>query len=266
MIKIVSWNVNSIRVRLPILEFLVNEEKPDIILLQETKVQSHQFPYEDILSLGYNSVCAGEKSYNGVAILSKYSIDDVCYSLHSEQEARYIDCFTAGIRVASVYIPNGRDVCDPHYKYKEVFFRKLKERLIYLKKFNEILIFGGDYNVAPTDRDVWNPKQWEGVVACTPSEREWLSQVQSTGMHDILCKNFDDTNVDFNVTLGERRNDFTWWDYRHQAFLKNYGLRIDYFLVCDKAKQKFLFGGVSKNVRSLQKTSDHAPIYAVFDV
>lgn len=246
--KIVSWNINSIRSRFHCIEWLIKEENPDVILFQETKVMDKDFPENYINNLGYNVKYYGQKSYNGVAIMSKMLIEDVNYGLIDDPDARYMDAFIGGFRIASVYVPNGRSVDDPHYIYKQNFYSMLHERLGNIINNNEKLVIGGDFNVAPTDNDIWNPELYVGHVACTSAERSWLTDLKSLGLTDVLDKN------------NHEKNDFTWWDYRAGGLQKDKGWRIDYFLLCKNSMKNFHSGGVLKYIRMGEKPSDHAPI------
>lgn len=257
MFKVVSWNVNSVRVRFHCIDLLIKDESPDVILLQETKVTDENFPFEYVHDLGYDVVYHGQKSYNGVAIMSKKRIEDVNRGFLNE--ARYIDAMIEGNRIASIYVPNGRSVEDPQYNLKEEFYTLLKERSNQIQKSNESIIWGGDFNVAPFDNDIWDHEKYIGHVACTPKERRWLSDLKFTGLVDPLHK-YDNSN------LPSQKNDFTWWDYRAGGFPKNRGWRIDYFLMCKNNFQKFTNGGVLKRFRSIEKTSDHAPIFCSLDL
>lgn len=238
--KIVSWNVNSIRARVEHLCMVAHEYKPDVFLLQETRVDDRLFPSECLEDLGYNMSFRGEKGRNGVAIFSKHIIEEVKTDFC--EEARYIEAFTGGVYVASVYVPNGRAVGAEHYYYKLDFLRDLKER--FLQFGNEIFIAGGDFNVAPYPRDACEEIDCEAMLCCSPKEREAVKQLRDAGFSDPL----DDKG-------------FTWWDYRMGAFKRNIGLRIDQFYLSQKANDRFVSGEVLKSVRALPKPSDHAPIF-----
>lgn len=238
--KIVSWNVNSIRVRVDHLRFVVREYRPDIFLLQETRVDDSAFPLDVLDDLGYNISFRGEKARNGVAILSKYPIEEVQKDFC--EEARYIEAFTAGVYVASVYVPNGRAVGAEHYFYKLDFLKDLRER--FLRFSDELFVAGGDFNVAPYAQDACDPASSNvGMLCCSPSEREAVKRLRDAGFSDPLPD-----------------KGFTWWDYRLNSFKRNVGMRIDQFYLSKKANELFFGGDVLKAARSLEKPSDHAPI------
>lgn len=238
--KIVSWNVNSIRVRVDHLHFVAREYRPDIFLLQETRVDDSNFPLDRLDDLGYNISFRGEKARNGVAILSKYPIEEVKKDFC--EEARYIEAFTGGIYVASVYVPNGRAVGADHYFYKLDFLRELRERFLCFS--DELFIAGGDFNVAPYAQDACDSVSDNlDMLCCSPAEREAVKQLRDAGFSDPLPD-----------------KGFTWWDYRFGSFKKNVGMRIDQFYLSSKTNTLFLGGDVLKDARALEKPSDHAPI------
>lgn len=240
--KIVSWNVNSIRARIEHLRIIAHEYKPDVFLLQETRVEDSKFPLDLLEDLGYNISIRGEKARNGVAILSKHYIEEVKTDFC--EEARYIEAFTGGIFVASVYVPNGRLVGSEHYYYKLDFLNNLKER--FLRFGNELFVAGGDFNVAPYPQDACEEATSLSLsgdmLCCSPKEREAVKQLRDAGFSDPL---YD--------------KGFTWWDYRFGAFKRNIGLRIDQFYLSRKANELFVGGDVLKAARTLEKPSDHAP-------
>jgi len=236
--KIISWNINSIRVRVEQLIAVAKEYNPDVILLQETRIEDSLFPLDYLDDLGYNVKCKGQKGRNGVAIFSKHLIEDVNSDFC--EEARYIEAFTGGIYVASVYVPNGQSADSEQYYYKLDFLRDLKEKFLSFK--DEIFIAGGDFNVAPSAVDSYDMRS-DGIT-CSPRERMAISQIREAGFKDAL-----------------KDKGYTWWDYRHvTAFKKDLGLRIDHFYLSQKAHDIFVDGDVLRPIRALQKPSDHAPI------
>lgn len=259
MITIATWNVNSVRTRLPHLLDFLHTEKPDVVLLQELKCLDDAFPAMEIEELGYNLATHGEKSYNGVAILSKFPISDVLRGLEGEPEdtqSRYIEAVLSlpksAIRVASVYVPNGNEVTSDKFAYKLRFLERLKNQLKNLLSYEEILIVGGDYNIAPTDADVHNPKAWEGSVLTHDEVRKAWRRIANLGMYDAA------------LLIGNR--EYTWWDYRANAFNADDGLRIDHQLLSPQAADKIVSYQVVKRLRALEKPSDHAPVLAEFAV
>lgn len=250
--KIVTWNVNSIRARLDNILSWLKTESPDILLLQETKCQNHDFPKEPLEDLGYNLAIHGQKSYNGVAILSKYPIDDIIEGLPTfpeDPQARYIEAVTNGIRVASVYVPNGGDIKTEKYAYKLTFLDHLKTYLHSLLKFEESIVIGGDYNIAPTDDDVHSPKEWHEQILCSTPERKALRSILNTGY-------FDATRL-----LHTKKGPYSWWDYRSGAWQKDDGLRIDLLLISPQATDRLIGSNVDKTPRAEDKASDHAPVW-----
>lgn len=238
--KIVSWNVNSIRVRVEHLRFVMQEYHPDILLLQETRVDDAEFPLNLLDDLGYNISFRGEKARNGVAIFSKYAIEEVQKGFC--KEARYIEAFTGGVYVASVYVPNGRAVGADHYFYKLDFLKNLRERFMLFS--GELFIAGGDFNVAPYVGDACGSVTGRlDMLCCSPPEREAIKQLRDAGFVDPLSD-----------------KGFTWWDYRFGAFKRNVGMRIDQFYLSKRANDLFLGGDVLRKARTLEKPSDHAPI------
>ncbi len=245
-----SWNVNSVRARLENVLSWIRSQNPDILLLQETKVQNHDFPIEPIEDLGYNLALFGQKTYNGVAILSKSPLEDVKLGLIDDlEEARYIEAFTHNIRVASVYVPNGQAKDSPKFPYKLNFLKSLQDHIKTLLTYDEVLVLGGDFNVAPTDFDVHDPVLWQEEILCTSEERQAFQSLLHTGTFDALrsLHPFDPL--------------YTWWDYRANSYGRNNGLRIDHFLASSQALDRLEEGGVDAQERGLEKASDHAPIW-----
>jgi len=248
---IASWNVNSVRARLPIILEWLSENSPDVVLLQETKVQDHQFPEESFWDAGYQLALWGQKTFAGVAIASKFPIEDVHRGLSQELggEARYIEAFTEGVRVASVYVPNGQGFDSPRYAYKREFLYALRKHLKPMIDADEPVAVGGDYNIATWDRDA--SSGWNGDLMCSQEERSWMRAAIYDGWWDP----FD------AISGGDGKNQFTWWDYRGGAFDADDGLRIDTFLLSPRAMDRLLRCGVEEKWRRCQKTSDHAPLW-----
>jgi exodeoxyribonuclease-3 len=269
-IKITSFNVNSVKARLPrLLEWLKNSN-PDVVLLQELKCLEADFPFEALFDAGYNAAVAGQKTYNGVAILSKFKIEDVVKNLPTlngevDEQARYIEGVisvgTSAIRVASVYVPNGGGDLMPNetlenskkFIYKLDFFERLKAHFSKLLELDEMQIFGGDYNVAAEEIDVFDPKSLQGTVCFHPLERQKFRAILNLGLTDSYraMSGFNNPNC----------GGFTWWDYRGGAWQHNKGLRIDYLLTSPAGADKIIDVVVEdKGVRDQEKASDHCPI------
>lgn len=250
--KIVTWNVNSIRARLLNITQWLAKEKPDVVLLQETKCQNHDFPAEPLEDLGYNIAVHGQKSYNGVAILSKYPLEDVVCGLPTfaeDEQARYIEAVTNQVRVASVYVPNGNSVGSEKYDYKLIFLDRLRSHLKEILIHEEAIVVGGDYNIAPTDDDVNDPKAWHEEILCSTRERKALQSILHLGYQDaVRC-------------LHEGKGPYSWWDYRSGAWPKNDGLRIDLLLISPQATDRLSGANVDSSPRGEDKASDHAPTW-----
>lgn len=253
-LTLATWNVNSIRMRLPLLLDWLRRENPDIVLLQETKTTNDQFPREEIETLHYNIALCGQKTYNGVAILSKFPLEDISCGIpgFEDDQARYIEAVTHGIRVASVYVPNGMAVDSEKYKYKLDFLTHLYHHTQTLLTYDEAFVLGGDFNIAPTDRDVYDPQEWHEKILCSTPEREKLRTLLYLGLTDAL-----------RATHPHEKELYTWWDYRGGAWQNNCGLRIDHLLLSPQAADHLQNTLVDKKMRSLDKTSDHAPVGCV---
>lgn len=278
-LKIASFNVNSIKARLPrVLEWL-KSSNPDIVLLQELKCLESEFPFEALFDAGYNAAVYGQKTYNGVAILSKFKIEDVLKGLPnapttgdsavgdllettaSSQQARYIEAVISvtgkAIRVASIYIPNGGGDLMPgeslessqKFLYKMKFFDELKSHITATLTLDEIQIFGGDYNVAAEDIDVFDPKSLRGAVCFHPLEQQKFHSLLNSGL------------IDSYRAANPQSQAFSWWDYRGGSWQHNKGMRIDYLLASPQAADKITSATIEdKGVRDQEKSSDHCPI------
>ena len=248
--KVATWNVNSVRARVEHLVSFLEENSIDVVLLQELKCVNEAFPREYFEDMGYNCLVYGQQSYNGVAILSKYQIE--CLKMGNEifiddTQARYVEALINGYIVASVYVPNGQAVGAPAYEYKLDFLKILTKHIKEITH-NEKFIIGGDFNIARTDADVYNPKAWKGKVCCTERERELFEDLMNIGLRDIMRE----------CTKSKEEPIYTWWDYRRYSFAKNYGLRLDYFLATSNINIKSCF--IDTNTRGKVRPSDHAPV------
>jgi exodeoxyribonuclease-3 len=264
-ITIATWNVNSIRTRLHQLLPWLESARPDIVLLQELKCVNEAFPALEIETLGYNIGVHGQKTYNGVAILSKFPLEDIerrLPTLHTEdaEQARYIEALATtpiGVfRVASVYVPNGQEIGSDKFSYKLRFLEALEQHINTLKTYGEPLVIGGDYNVAPQDADVFDPKSLNGSVCFHPEERKRLRRVLHAGMLDAY-------------RLVHNENDgacpYTWWDYRAGGFEQNKGMRIDHLLLSAQAADKMKNCTIQRELRGQERPSDHVPVMATFE-
>lgn len=271
-LKIVSWNVNSVNARIENVLFYLKNEQPDILLLQELKCEKTKFPHSVIADLGYNIALKGQKTYNGVAILSKYPIEDIIDKLpdfeidKNDDQARYIEGIinfnNQAIRVASIYVPNGGSALEKDqkpnetdkFKYKMRFFDRLHKHLENNLKLNEIAVFGGDYNVANHNIDVYNPKNLDGTICFHFDERKKFNSLLNLGYLDSFrAKNPDSQN-------------FTWWDYRGSSFKYNKGMRIDYLLTSPLASDKIKDVKIDDFMYEKPKPSDHVPVVVTLEV
>ena len=254
-LSIATFNVNSVKARITNLLAWLDEARPDIVLLQELKCVDEAFPAMEIEERGYNIATHGQKTYNGVAILSKFPLEDVTRGLAGEpgdEQARYIEAVASipggALRVASVYVPNGQEVGSDKFAYKLRFFARLaahwQERLAY----HEIAVLGGDFNVAPAPVDVYDPAALEGAVCYHPAEREGLRALTHLGLYDA-----------FRIA-NPTAQQFSWWDYRELAFPKNRGMRIDYLFVSDTLKGQVHSVVHHRDERKRPQPSDHVPV------
>ncbi len=253
--KIVSWNINSLRKRQERLLGWLATAQPDIVCLQETKCTDEQFPSIDLRAAGYQSAFHGQKSYNGVAILSKEEPRDVRLALCDEEEdpqARVIAATIGGVRVFSVYAPNGQAVGSPAYAYKLKWYGRLHACLLEQEAAATDLVVCGDFNVAPKDEDVHDPALWHGAIMCSDGERAAFARLGEAGLTDTLRLHHSGTGL------------FTWWDYRMLSFPKNRGLRLDAVLTSRAMAERCRDAGIDREMRKGKEPSDHAPIWAEF--
>lgn len=253
--KIATWNVNSIRVRMEHLLCFLQEHDVDIMLLQEVKCAPEAFPEQILNDAGYNCVFYCQKTYNGVAILSKYIIEDVVDGsrvFHDDINTRYIEAVINGYVVASVYVPNGQDRSgyEPGYpyRYKLNFMRTMIDHIISCGYHNEKFIIGGDFNITRDDSDTYDPAIWNHTrISCTPLERQSIADfIEITSAVDLMRK--------YNC------NSFTWYDYRINSFSSNRGLRIDYLFASNRVET--LWCNADSKYRGLSRPSDHVPVIA----
>jgi exodeoxyribonuclease-3 len=249
-VRLATWNVNSIRARLPRLLDWLATTRPDIVCLQETKIPDAAFPTE-IAELGYQTATHGDSQWNGVALLSRVGLDDVVRGFPDEPgfpdaETRAIAATCGGLRVWSVYVPNGRVPDSPHYAYKLAWLAALRDALA--KEATGPLAVCGDFNVAPTDADVWDPAAFVGDTHVTPPEREALARLREVGLHDIVPKPMKGDNP------------FTYWDYRAGMFHKDMGMRIDLVYVTGPVAGRVTGAYIDREARKGKGPSDHAPI------
>lgn len=250
--KLTTWNVNSMKVRLPQVIDWLHEQQPDILCVQETKLTDDNFPQNEIAETGYQSVFIGQKSYNGVAILSKQKSEDVLTAIpgFEDEQKRVIAATFGDLRIICVYVPNGEAVDSEKYDYKLKWLSALTEWLRdELKTYSRLAVLG-DYNIAPDDRDVYDPKLWEGKVLCSQTERDAFSKLLNLGFKDSF-RLFD-----------QPEKTYSWWDYRMLAFRRNRGLRIDHILLSKELADHCVACHIDKATRKLERPSDHAPVIA----
>lgn len=249
-----TWNVNSIIPRMPRLLEWLERVRPDVVCLQETKITDEKLPRLEFSGLGYEAVAAGEGAWNGVAILSRAGVSDVRVGLDGDEgwegkrEARAIGATCGPLRVWSLYIPNGRALDNPHYQYKLRWLAALRDVLAAELQRAEPLAACGDFNVAPTDADVWDPQAFVGDTHVTAPERDALARIRDLGLHDRIPR----------PLKGDRP--FTYWDYRAGNFHKNLGMRIDLTLLSDGLPDEVRDAYIDRDMRKGKLPSDHAPV------
>jgi len=254
-LKIATWNVNSLRVRLPHVLSWAADNRPDVLCLQETKIVDGDFPVEEIRQAGYEVVYAGQKTYNGVAVLSRSALHDAVTDLPgmSDPQRRLLAVTVDGARVINVYVPNGSAVGSEKYAYKLEWLARLTDFVTDELERHPRLVVVGDYNIAPDDSDVHDPELWEGSVLVSEPERESFRTLIGCGLHDAFRK------------FEQAENSFTWWDYRAGAFRRNQGLRIDHVLCSDALYEACTECRIDTQPRKLERPSDHAPVIARFE-
>ena len=252
--KLATWNVNSLKVRLPqVLEFLA-AHKPDVLCLQETKSDDANFPIADITGAGYQ-VFSGQKTYNGVAILSSHSPQEVTMGIAAfeDPQKRVISAVVNGVRIVCVYIPNGESVESAKYVYKLDWLRRLNACLKEeLARYPRLAVLG-DYNIAPEDRDVHDPKFWAGKVLFSEPEKAALRDMVALGLQDSFR------------LFEQPEKSFSWWDYRMNGFKRNLGLRIDHILLTAELAKACKSCRIDRDMRAKERPSDHAPVVAEID-
>ncbi len=256
--RIATWNVNSVRQRVPRLLPWLDERQPDVVCLQETKLADHGFLDllgDELANRGYAAALHGEPTWNGVAILSRAGVDDVAAGLPGapgfpHPEARAVSATCGGIRVVSVYVPNGREPGSEHYRYKLAWLTALRELVAVAP---ETTLVCGDLNIAPTDADVFDPKAYVGQTHVTPAERAALAELQAVGLHDVVRDHWPEERV------------FTYWDYRAGMFHQDLGMRIDLILAGTAVASRVRAAWVDRQARKGRGPSDHAPVMLDLD-
>ncbi len=261
-LKLATWNVNSLAVRLPqVLDWLGTQSATsavDVLVLQETKLTDDKFPHAEIEAAGYAVQWFGQKTYNGVALLSRHALGPATSVVKNipgqeDAQARVIAGTVAGIRVIGAYIPNGQSPDSDKFIYKLSWLDALREYVRAELARHPQLVLMGDYNIAPEDRDVYDPVAWAGQVLCTPQERAHFQALLSLGL------------VDAFRLFEQPPKPWTWWDYRNLAFRKNQGLRIDHILVSESLRPAVRACAIDKPTRKNERPSDHAPVWMELD-
>ena len=250
-VRLATWNINSLKARLPRVEEWLTDVEPDIVCLQETKLADGAFPALAFQALGYESVHHGEGRWNGVAILSRVGVDDPVSGFgpgDDDPEARLLWATCGGIRVATVYVPNGRALDHDHYRYKLAWLARLRATLERDAQPSEPVVVAGDFNIAPTDDDVWDPAQFVDATHTSPPERQALADLEAWGLVDT-----------FRIRQPEAGL-FSWWDYRAGNFHKKRGMRIDLVLGTQPVAERVSFATIDRNARKGKQPSDHAPV------
>ena len=254
--RIATWNVNSLKARQDRLEEWLAYAQPDVMCLQETKVADDAFPALAFAGLGYEAVAHGSGRWNGVAILSRVGVEDVvdgfAPGVPGDDEARLLTATCGGVRVATVYVPNGRLVGSDHYAYKLDWLGRLRQHLEKVADPAEDVVVCGDFNVAPDDRDVWDPAMANGGTHVSEPEREALVEICRWGLTDVFRTRYQQDRL------------FTWWDYRAGAFHKHLGMRIDLLLASASLADRLDWILIDRNARKGKGPSDHAPLVAEF--
>ena len=254
--KIATWNVNSLRVRLPQVLDWLGTEQPDILALQETKLPDQDFPADAIRRVGYQATWSGQKTYNGVAVLARGPMLDAVTDLPGlEDPQRRVLGITYGkLRLMNLYVPNGQAVGSEKYEYKLAWLEKLAHHVQQQLSQHHHLVLLGDFNIAPEDRDVYAPEQWQGMILCSEPERAGYRRLLDLGLCDTFRR------------FEEGPGLFSWWDYRAAAFRRNRGLRIDHILASRALCDRCTGCRIDKGPRGLERPSDHAPVVATFEI
>ncbi|BCA94500.1 exodeoxyribonuclease III [Legionella antarctica] len=256
MFKLASWNVNSLKVRLDQVLGWLESSQVDVLALQETKLLDENFPAAAFIDRGYHVVFAGQKTYNGVAIISRHPLTEVITDIPGleDPQRRILAATVAGIRVIDLYVPNGAEFTSDKYQYKLNWLEKvtsfIEQQLILYPKLAVV----GDFNIAPEDRDVHDPAVWVGCVLVSPAERKAFVDLLGLGLHDSF-RNFE-----------QEKEMFSWWDYRAAGFRRNRGLRIDHVLLSDQLNISCQQSMIDKEPRRVERPSDHAPVWVELEL
>lgn len=257
--RIATWNVNSLKARLPRVEAWLEEVQPDILCMQETKLADSAFPALAFSTLGYDAAHHGEGRWNGVAIVSRVGLEAPASGFAPDDpifgdEARVLSATCGGVRVTSVYVPNGRAVGHEQYQFKLDWLARLRTHLDEVCDPNSNLVVCGDFNIAPDDRDVWDPNEVHGATHVSEPERDALKELEAWGLVDVFRRHYDTGGL------------YSWWDYRAGNFHKHLGMRIDLMLASKPLAERSRWALIDRNARKGQAPSDHAPLIVDFDI
>jgi exodeoxyribonuclease-3 len=255
--KIATWNVNSVKARLPLLTRWLDQFKPDVALLQEIKCIDSDFPLLELRGLGYQAELVGQKTYNGVAVLSLKPMTVVQRALPEaagldrapDQQARYLEVEIEGLRIASLYLPNGNPVDTEKYPYKLAWMERLCEHATKLMAADIPFVLGGDYNICPTDDDVYDPRAWRDDALCRPDSRARFRRLIHLGLTDAFR------------AIESRPHRYSFWDYQAGRWHRDEGLRIDHLLLSPQAADRLVDAGIDKTPRGWERASDHTPVW-----
>ena len=252
--KIATWNVNSMKVRLPHVLERLQANDPDVLVLQEIKQVTEAFPADELREVGYESLANGQKTYNGVAVIGKTTPADPVleFPYFDDPQRRVLAATFGDVRVVDLYVPNGSEVGSEKYDYKLRWLATLRNFLEEEMSRHENLVVLGDFNIAPADEDVYDAEKWGDAILCSPKEREALARLLDLGLTDVF-RQFD-----------QPEKAFSWWDYRAAGFRRNAGLRIDLILTSDAMTARCQASHVDREPRAWERPSDHAPVVAEF--
>jgi exodeoxyribonuclease-3 len=262
-LRIATWNVNSLNVRMPRVEDWFAYAQPDVVCMQETKLADAAFPYMSFEAMGYEVVHNGSGRWNGVAIASRVGIENPVLGFGAvdhptfdsdESESRLVSATCGGVRVSSIYVPNGRSLSDPHYEYKLRWLEALKNEIAATSNPDDAVVVCGDFNIAPEDRDVFDPKRFRNATHTSAAERAALEDMKRWGLTDA-----------FRTLYGDEKL-FSWWDYRAGDFHQGRGLRIDLVLVSAPLVDRISYALIDRFARKGKQPSDHAPVIVDFDM
>jgi len=250
--RLATWNVNSLKVRLPHLTDWLQAAQPDVVCLQELKLEDAKFPRDELAAAGYGSASSGQKTYNGVAILARSPLEEVQTGIpgFEDEQRRVIAATVGGTRVVCLYAPNGQTVGSDKYEYKLRWYAALREWLLQEMVRHPNLAVLGDLNIAPEDRDVHDPKAWEGQVHVSEPERSAFRALLGLGLKDSFR------------LFEQPEKSYSWWDYRMMGFRRNAGLRIDFVLLSPALAARCIASTIDKAPRKLERPSDHTPVIA----